>query len=212
MTPRPNPSLAARMLRGFRTTAALPNARRVRAGLAAVSAATVLSCTVPSAPPVGAADRGARSAAAQETPGWLAEAERSIAAREYEASDAGSGLQAPNRAHDLRTYFAGDGARVVGRQDGAELARLRTVGLGRVGELSLVPAGEVTASGARVEVRRSDFVEWFENSERGLEQGWTIAARPGGDGPLALEVSAGAEVARVDGDRAVLVSGGRRLQ
>jgi hypothetical protein len=35
---------------------------------------------------------------------WLADARRELAEREYRASENGQGLQAPNRAHDLRTY------------------------------------------------------------------------------------------------------------
>lgn len=46
---------------------------------------------------------------------WLTRARRDLAAREYEASRNDEGLQAPNRAHDLRTYFSGSGARVVSR-------------------------------------------------------------------------------------------------
>jgi hypothetical protein len=30
--------------------------------------------------------------------------------------------------------------------------------------------------------------EWFENSAMGVEQGWTIAARPDGDGPLSIDL------------------------
>ena len=36
---------------------------------------------------------------------WLAVAQRHIAEREYRASANALGLQAPNRAHNLRTYF-----------------------------------------------------------------------------------------------------------
>jgi hypothetical protein len=34
---------------------------------------------------------------------WLAQAHQQVAAREYRASENGQGLQAPNRAHNLRT-------------------------------------------------------------------------------------------------------------
>ena len=46
---------------------------------------------------------------------FLAAAQASIAAREYRASQNGEGLQAPNRAHNLRTYFDSHGIRVVDR-------------------------------------------------------------------------------------------------
>jgi len=46
---------------------------------------------------------------------WLARAHASIAEREYRASENGEGLQAPNRRHNLRTYFEPAGIRVVDR-------------------------------------------------------------------------------------------------
>lgn len=51
------------------------------------------------ATPSGAAPAGAVSE------DWLARAQRDIVAREYRASANANGLQAPNRAHGLRTYF-----------------------------------------------------------------------------------------------------------
>ncbi len=154
---------------------------------------------------------GSHSTAAPTSPDWASEARRSISEREYEATDAGLGLQAPNRAAGLRTYFEPSGARVLARDDATELALLETVGVGRA-EPRPVSPGEVVADGARVEVRRPGVVEWYENSERGLEQGWTFAERPDGEGPLAIEVDFGDATARVDGDRAVLIApDGRRL-
>ena len=46
---------------------------------------------------------------------WLARAQSEIARREYHASRSGSDLQAPNRAHDLRTYFEPTGVRIHSR-------------------------------------------------------------------------------------------------
>src|SRR5690349_13482527 len=52
-------------------------------------------------------------AAAPEAPlsdaGWLASIERSLAAREYEATVNHRGLQTPNREQNLRTYFEPEG-------------------------------------------------------------------------------------------------------
>ena len=42
-------------------------------------------------------------------PSWMTRVQREIAAREYEASWSGAELQAPNRAHRLRTYFEATG-------------------------------------------------------------------------------------------------------
>jgi len=46
---------------------------------------------------------------------WLVRAEQNIAEREYRASENDRGLQAPNRAHNLRTYFDANGVRVHDR-------------------------------------------------------------------------------------------------
>ncbi len=185
--------------------------RNIRVALATLSATVVLLGTASStrtAPDIEVAHE-VRTATVPAPPDPMVEAERSIAQREYEATDSGKGLQAPNRAHGLRTYFDATGARVVDREDDATgLARLRTVGVGR-DELRPVSPGEVVADGSRVEVRRPGLVEWYENSERGLEQGWTIAEPPDGDGPLAIEVDFGDATVRVDANIATVVSPNR---
>src|SRR5262245_6741326 len=80
---------------------------------------------------------------AAPSPDWLQRAQREIAAREYRASRNESGLQAPNRAHDLRTYFDPTGIRVHGRaaSGGTELLRLSLAGVGRAGALVRKPPG-----------------------------------------------------------------------
>ena len=83
-------------------------------------------------------------AGCQGAPGWrvtsgeglnasgLARAQKDIAQREYHASENGA-LQAPNRAHNLRTYFAKTGIRVHDRVAGGtpELLRLSLARVGR---------------------------------------------------------------------------------
>jgi hypothetical protein len=118
-------------------------------------------------------------------------AQSQIARREYRASANRNGLQAPNRAHNLRTYFAPTGIQVHDRtQVGSpELLSLNLAGVGRGKALTPVGPGEVTSNGARVEIERPGLVEWFENSPAGLEQGVTLTKRPAGDGPLIVELS-----------------------
>src|SRR5262249_48790319 len=121
----------------------------------------------------------AAMAARAEPPGseaWLARAQREIAEREYRASENGSGLQAPNRAHDLRTYFERTGIRVHDRTAAGspELLALSLAGIGRGAELAPVAPGELAPDGERVEIRRPCLVEWYVNSAAGLEQGFTI--------------------------------------
>ena len=106
-----------------------------------------------------------------------ASTQQGLAMREYEASENGLGLQAPNRAHDLRIYFTTSGIRVHDRTpEAAELLALSLTAIGRGDALMPVPPGELVSQGARVEIRRPGLVEWYENSPAGLEQGFTLAA------------------------------------
>ncbi len=187
--------------------------RRGGRALCLTSAAAILCFAVPAptAPPTRPASH---ATATSDSPSLQADVERTISDREYEATETDAGLQAPNRAHGLRTYFESGGVRVVDREDGAsELAHLRTISIGRGAASRELAEGEVRSEGSRVEIRRGGLVEWYENSEGGLEQGWTLAERPEGEGPLEVEVELGASKVTVDGDRAVIEApGGRRLE
>ena len=154
----------------------------------------------------------ALSADLPETANWQDDARRSISAGEYMPTDAGAGLQAPNRALGLRTYFDSTGVRIVDRDNDAnELLRLRTVAVGRRNATSL-PCGSVVVDGGRVELRRPNVVEWYTNSEGGLEQGWTLATAPDGDGAVTIDVDLGNARAQVEGDVATIVSSARQLR
>ena len=102
---------------------------------------------------------------------WWRRVQRGLAATEYHPSRNAIGLQAPNRAHNLRTYFGARGIRLHDRTavGGPELAGLSLVGTGRGTALAPVAAGTVTQTGRRVEIRRAGIVEWYENTPRGLE-------------------------------------------
>ena len=132
-----------------------------------------------------------------------------LAAREYRASQNGEGLQAPNRAHNLRTYFEPDGIRVVDRTAAGspELLELKLSGVGRGDALAAVPAGTVHGEDPRVEIRRPGLVEWFLNGPDGLEQGFTMAERPGGEGELVLEVRLDGAQAKPRGEELVFETG-----
>ncbi|MCI0585086.1 MAG: FG-GAP-like repeat-containing protein, partial [Chloroflexi bacterium] len=58
--------------------------------------------------------------------------------------------------------------------------RLCTVSFGRGGDARPVECGAVRPNSNRVELERGALLEWFVNDERGIEQGWTIAAPPPG--------------------------------
>ncbi|MFI5316756.1 MAG: FG-GAP-like repeat-containing protein [Myxococcota bacterium] len=130
--------------------------------------------------------------------GWLDAVRKDIAAREYHFTATGDGaFSAPNRAKDLRSRVAAAGVQVVSRTQGEQAFKLdlRLARLGRGESLREVPAGAAQLRGERVEIHRVglELVEWYANDERGLEQGWTIAARPAeGDAsghPFVLELA-----------------------
>jgi hypothetical protein len=147
-------------------------------------------------------------------PGWMARAQRGIAEREYRASRNSNGLQAPNRAHNLRTYFDGSGIRVHDRTAAGspELLSLGLAGIGRGESLVPVEPGAVSSEGARVEIRRPGLVEWYANSPEGLEQGFAVVERPEGEGALVLELGVRGAQASLRGERVIFDTGpGRRL-
>jgi len=125
------------------------------------------------------------------SPSWFVGAQESIEAREYWASKNAQGLQAPNRAQNLRTYFDAQGIRVEDRTvfGGSGLLQMRLAGVGRGDALTPVAEGEVRSEGSRVEIHRAGLVEWYENSPKGLEQGFTLEERPPGEGELVLELA-----------------------
>jgi hypothetical protein len=142
----------------------------------------------------------------------LLRARETIEAREYHASRTDRGLQAPNRAHALRTWFTPTGIQLQEREAGTELLGLQLNGRRPRHELAPVAAGQVSSAGARVEIARAGLLEWFENSHEGLEHGFTLAQRPAGDGDLVLELALENGSARLRGDDVVLTAEtGRKL-
>jgi hypothetical protein len=140
---------------------------------------------------------------------------RAVAEREYWAGASARGLQAPNRRHALRTYFGHGGIRVHDRSDPAEsmLLGLTVRGLGRGSELEPVPPGRVEALGARVEIRREGFIEWYLNSEQGLEQGFTLVRQPADEGEVIVELAvSGARVADSGAALRLTAESGRVLE
>jgi hypothetical protein len=187
-----------------------------------------LAAAAPSAPSPDAGARqispaaqqgGTSAAGAPALPGgagegWLARARRGLAEREHWASKTRQGLQAPNRAQNLRTYFEPSGIRVHDRTapGSPELLALELAAIGRGGDLSPVAPGELASEGARVEIRRPGLVEWYENSPAGLEHGFTLEKRPDGEGALTFELTVKRARTSLRGEGAVLATPtGRRL-
>ena len=119
---------------------------------------------------------------------WWSAVQQQIAEEEYAVSwQTATGVpgldaawQAPNRAHDLRTFFTPLGIRVVRRTEAARswVLGLDWIGYGRGGTSWPVPAASLKASGARVEYFRGALSEWYDNSSRGLKQGFVLAVPP----------------------------------
>ncbi len=170
-------------------------------------------------PVVPSLDRSIVPARKQERPSgvdkdWWSRVQRGLAQYEYRPSENGSGLQAPNRVHNLRTYFDASGIRVHDRTtESTELVGLSLHRLGRGTALQAVKGGTVHQLDTRVEIRRPGIIEWYENTAQGLEQGFTVASRREGDGPLVLELAVERATARLRGQSIELATdAGRRLQ
>ena len=152
----------------------------------------------------------AASTSANVPDNWWGDVQRDIVQSEYRitcervAAPAvhAAAHQAPNRAQGFRTYFGGDGIRLVPRTTHRDEApawewRLTLTGWGRDGSWTAAGAPQVSVDGNRIEYRRDDVTEWYVNDARGLEQGFTIDRRPGLDGapaapgPLRVEFAVG---------------------
>ncbi len=128
--------------------------------------------------------------------GWSSAVQRDIAESEYDVTwqdctllpGVAGAYHAPNRAQNFRTYFTGDGIRVLPRTTHRDDAPAWEWGLSLIGwrrdgattKIPPAPPAQVRVEGHRIEYDRGDVVEWYVNDARGLEQGFTIARRPGG--------------------------------
>src|SRR5205814_401512 len=123
--------------------------------------------------------------------------------------------QAPNRAHNLRTYFEKTGIRVHDRtaEGSPELLRLTLSRVGRGEAVTPVEPGAAPVTNEnRVEIDRPGMVEWYVNSAAGLEQGFTLNERAKGDGPLVVELAAEGAHTSLVGGAIVFDTGNRKLR
>jgi hypothetical protein len=133
-------------------------------------------------------DPEVRAAGANES--WWQTVSAQIARSEYEPKATDAGLQAPNRAHNLRTTFSAHGIEVVPRTT-KEVAptwsfQWQTSSIGREGLMQNVAAVSPKSAGVRVTYQHDGWSEWYVNTAAGLEQGFTIERRPAGNGPLQI--------------------------
>jgi Ca2+-binding RTX toxin-like protein len=166
-----------------------------RLAVAALAVVAVLvagsSVSMPTAAPTPRVGTAPQRAAWPE--GLEQAARAALGAEAYAvARDGRSGTwRADNPAQSLAATFAPSGVTVTpaGPSGGERALDLRYTGAGRGTQLTAAPAATIVSAGARVEYRRGAIVEWYANDERGIEQGFTLAERPPGPGPLTVEMA-----------------------
>jgi len=143
------------------------------------------------------------------TPGLADAVRQAILEEEYGLAPGPYGSwRAESSAQGMSASFTPSGLEVSGVDEDGERW---TLGLsleswGRGSHLTRAAEGSCEASGRRMEIHREGLVEWYVNDERGIEQGFDIAAAPGptrSGEPLRLELA-------VDGGFAVEILGGER--
>lgn len=97
-----------------------------------------------------------------------------------------AGLRAVNSAQHLRATFSRRGTLIAA---GSERIRLVLAGYGYLSATRPAPRTDPVLRAARVDYDRGTVSEWWANGPLGLEQGFTINARPtSGSGPLSLSL------------------------
>lgn len=124
---------------------------------------------------------------------WWKQVSAGVEEMEYRPSRADFGLQAPNRANGFRARFHADGVELVPRTAAQNEWKWSwaTCSFGReTCARALAPSAPIQTM-SRVEYRRAGFDEWYENGPSGLEQGFTIAQTPAGEGRICIEATIG---------------------
>ena len=170
---------------------------------------------------------------------WWGQVQERIAEGEYQlVEDAEGGLSFGNREQNLRARFGADGSvalspravdeAVLGPANRQWSGSMRTRAFGRDQATSPVGTGDAR-SGDCDQTKRRDakgaclrraardlggLTEWWENRPEGLEQGWTVATAPPGEGPVTIELELTGLTATVDDDGAgaTLDAGGSLLR
>jgi hypothetical protein len=155
-----------------------------------VPAALAAPAPAPASPAPSSADPHEDRGSVPEgaSPGWVSRVQREIREREYHVTwqsrthlgDLPEAWHAPNRAHNFRTYFTDSGIRVIPRTDERPSWEwgLALAGYGRDGDVRPAEKGILTPEENQIEYDRGAIVEWYENTPRGLKQGFTLAAPP----------------------------------
>jgi hypothetical protein len=118
--------------------------------------------------------------------GWLAGIRDGIQEFEYRFHTGpatyrpgrGRVIQAPNRALDLRFYLDEEGVEILERssEEARTVVRIALESWGREDRPDRSRPGVLREENGRVERRRTDLIESYDNSPAGLELGWRIEA------------------------------------
>jgi hypothetical protein len=125
----------------------------------------------------------------------------------YSFKDSGHGnYRGENRAQRLTLEFNCEGSR-LNHPDGSVNFHLTGYGYGDRLRNPGIP--QLISAANRLEYRRGDLTEWYLNESQGLEQGFTLARRPGTDREseplvIALGVTGGLRPAQTAGEDSIL--------
>ncbi len=137
------------------------------------------------------------------TSAWLAQAEKNITAGEYDPfllkkDDQGKDLAISewifaNRANNFSAVIGADDWQMKfgkkGDNDYTWNFSLQSYGRegGQASDFGGLSGAQISKASNTIVIARSEnFQEWYQNSAKGLEQGFTIAGKPSGDGRLIL--------------------------
>ncbi len=153
---------------------------------------------------------------------WLDVVSERIEVGQYRFLQDGADFRARTVAERLVTRFDSEGAHVAtGERDDAQTSEvtLRLSSWGRAGGEQEAGKAAPTLGGCtdtarvdaegkcleRLEFVRGDLLEWWENSSRGLQQGFTLARKPNGAGRvrLLIDVTGATVLATGDGSLAL---------
>jgi hypothetical protein len=127
---------------------------------------------------------------------------------DYNISSTGiAEFHASNAANRFEATFTKQGAMLV---RGKQSATLRLGGAGYGDRVTGFPAASITADQASIEYMRGSVREWYRNTSNGLEQGFTIARRPGirragEDLTLSLDITGSLRAAQLDSGSILLM-------
>ncbi|HYL37027.1 MAG TPA: hypothetical protein VEV17_14020 [Bryobacteraceae bacterium] len=157
---------------------------------------------------------GSDAVAALKQSGRYNSLERAWREAGYGVERDGSSYGAQNQAQRFAITFRSDEAGLSLADSAAhDVVTLRLLGYGYGDRLVAPSPAKRWAAGRRVEYRRGNLTEWYENDQRGLEQGFTLAHPPvkGAAGPLVFALAVGGDLApkiEAPGEALLIDSGG----